>query len=245
MARRWTNWTATMLSVVLAVSVLGLQQVAVARDSEGVPDVVVRHAPVVYFHPDETLQPYPADTLLRALGPGPRRRRRYPDRYLRPGEDVGTRTLIGSAPAYYEYEPGHYIIYWFFYSLDRQGATGSFFDGDTVKEHDGDWEHVVVRLDANDEPTDIAYYQHDCEPGRVRMGQRARARRGTHPAVYSALGSHASYWGPRGRTEPIGADCPSVRFFPDDIRFDAVEQGECLGDVEGRGSRRCAVRGLV
>ncbi len=57
-------------------------------------------------------------------------------------------------PLYYDYEPGRYVIYWFFYSFSSR-------KGD---KHEGDWERLAVRLDDNDEARRAAYWQHFCDP---------------------------------------------------------------------------------
>jgi hypothetical protein len=99
---------------------------------------------------------------------------------------------------YYEFADGKYIVYWFFY-----GLNGRFWD-----EHEGDWEKVVVKLDDRNGATDVAYYQHYCDPeskdtlyGTTSMammrelGYLAADDQGnpTHPIVYSARYAHASY----------------------------------------------------
>ena len=45
-------------------------------------------------------------------------------------------TALDKDPAYFEFKSGRYVIYWFFYAYSGQGTT-----------HEGDWEHIVVRLD--------------------------------------------------------------------------------------------------
>jgi hypothetical protein len=101
------------------------------------------------------------------------------------------------APAYTEFEPKRYIIYWFFY--DFNGWTWRSNVGGTLKEyHEGDWEHIVVKLDDNNQATKVAYYQHYCDPettGNIYDWDDPKLGKvnGTHPKVYSAIGGHASY----------------------------------------------------
>jgi len=123
-------------------------------------------------------------------------------------DDILGGSPIGKAPSYYEYEPGRFIIYWFFYARNEQGPN----------RHDGDWEHIVVRLDPEDRATDVAYYQHECAPVLKRWAEVERD--GDHPVVYSALGSHASYWEPRSPSLPVNTDC----VLPD--IFDEAEQSD-------------------
>ena len=96
-------------------------------------------------------------------------------------------------PLYYEFSPGRFIIYWFFYG----------FNGRTLDEHEGDWEKIVVKLDAGNNATAVAYYQHYCEPTDLsttygafswqEMASRGYLAEGTHPIVFSARFAHASY----------------------------------------------------
>ena len=88
-------------------------------------------------------------------------------------------TATAPVAAYDEYVPNHYIIYWFFHGFDANS------------QHEGDWEHIAVRLDATNSATSVAYYQHNCSPQSVTWSSVVRS--GTHPIVYSGLGSHASF----------------------------------------------------
>jgi hypothetical protein len=76
------------------------------------------------------------------------------------------------------------VQYWFFYAYN-QGRV--FFN------HDADWEHVTVVVDSTGRPRGVAFAQHrNSSPGVVRDWSRLR-KRGDHPVVLSALGTHASY----------------------------------------------------
>jgi len=83
------------------------------------------------------------------------------------------------------------LEYWFFYPLDdwRTPPNAPVL----WHMHEGDWEQVSVGLDAAGRPVSIAASQHDL--GVTRTWARAR-KRGTHPVVYIALGSHANYLSP-------------------------------------------------
>ena len=101
--------------------------------------------------------------------------------------------VFAGAPVYYDAAPGLFITYWFFYGYS--GAVAK------IPVHEGDWEHITVVLNKNNEPQAVYYYQHFC-PRFVVERSDARWREifsGTHPIVYSARASHASYpWpGPR------------------------------------------------
>ena len=91
-------------------------------------------------------------------------------------------------PIYVEYKPRRYIVYWLFYNQNDARAPLGVFD-DT---HEGDWEHIVVRLNRSNEATAVAYYQHYCD-GEVHKLPSVELIEGTHPRVFVAKGSHASY----------------------------------------------------
>lgn len=112
--------------------------------------------------------------------------------------DVPTSAYEGddpsNAPVYYEYVAGRYIVYWFFYPYN------DFADGGIAGLHESDLEHIAVRLSDQGAMDRLAYWQHECGPV-----QKARPTKtdpwgddsgldGTHPIVYSGLGSHASLW---------------------------------------------------
>ena len=75
------------------------------------------------------------------------------------------------------------IQYWFFY-----------YDNHWLNHHEGDWEMIEVVLDANETPLLAAYSQHGV--GTRRLWEYVNKEGGTHPKVYYATGSHASYFRP-------------------------------------------------
>jgi hypothetical protein len=82
------------------------------------------------------------------------------------------------------------LQYWYFYYDNMYSYV--YPRSDFIwQAHEGDWETVNVVLTAAGEPLSVGYSQH-C------LGQRreweALTRRGTHPVVYVALGSHANYF---------------------------------------------------
>jgi hypothetical protein len=102
--------------------------------------------------------------------------------------DLGNRLRAGDASgrswrALYVFARGRYVVYWFLY-----GASG--LPGGEGLVHEGDWEHVALRLNARNRPTRIAFFVHG-EAVVCRFAAVAKSG-GTHPVVYSALGSHAS-----------------------------------------------------
>jgi hypothetical protein len=79
------------------------------------------------------------------------------------------------------------VEYWFFYAYDRwQAPTAA---GLLTQQHKADWEAVVVGL-ADDRPLFVAYSAH-C--GGTWTGWAKAEKRGLHPVVAVALGSHANY----------------------------------------------------
>ena len=100
------------------------------------------------------------------------------------------------------------LQYWFFWYFN-----------DWNNKHEGDWEGIQVVFDVGSveealavDPTSVGYAQHE-------GGERADwddpnfERRGTHPVVYSSVGSHASYFGSAlylGRSASEGFGCDST-----------------------------------
>lgn len=91
---------------------------------------------------------------------------------------------------------GRYRQYWLFYA-DNPQDRGIVRTG----RHAGDWEFIQVRLDARGQPQEVVVGQHS---GAERCGWEEVTRRGGHPVVWVANGSHASYLrrGLRDRTFP-------------------------------------------
>jgi hypothetical protein len=91
---------------------------------------------------------------------------------------------------------GTWLQYWLFYRAQDQDR-GIVRTG----RHAGDWEMVQVRLDRRGRPVQAVYAQHS---GAERCGWSAVRRRGSHPVIFVARGSHASYLraGVRDRTWP-------------------------------------------
>lgn len=93
------------------------------------------------------------------------------------------------------------LQYWFYYPYnDWAGGYGGFND------HEGDWEgfHVFFKLDGGNRPVEPPAYV--CYLGHHSRMTKAWdhpdvERVGTHPVVYVAAGSHASY--PQARQYPL------------------------------------------
>jgi hypothetical protein len=89
------------------------------------------------------------------------------------------------------------IQYWFFYAYNDFIAAFN---------HEGDWEHITVQLDANHNPTGVWYSQHHTQVWRDYY--QVTWYGGTHPQVWVADGSHASY--------PSQAECDNA--YPEGTR---------------------------
>lgn len=189
---------------------------AADRDGDGLDDdledaLLERFAPVVLLHPTEPVRPSSAEWLLAradlepAPGPGARVMQASilgalsslvvppaiedPTARIRPFHGA----LGGSAdPRDWEVyghalpapRGGVILQYWFFYP---------FNDAFWAFDHEGDWEHVTVRLDATLRPEGAYYARHlDSHPG-VWFAWSALSREGDHPVVLAGRGTHASY----------------------------------------------------
>lgn len=191
---------------------------AADRDLDGLDDaredaLLVRFAPVVLLAPGEPVRPASAEWLLSRAdletAPGP------PPRVLEasvlgalaalviPGtEEPGARLRLrpeaqaGSPDpadwtayghAYRAADGGVLLQYWFLYP---------FNDAFWAFDHDGDWEHVTVRLDASGRPAGAWLARHaDAQPGPWYAWSDLR-REGEHPVVLAGRGTHASYAAP-------------------------------------------------
>jgi hypothetical protein len=95
----------------------------------------------------------------------------------------------------------HWLQYWFFYYYNNKAFL-------YMGLHEGDWEMVQLRVGANGEPDVATYAQHAqgewCDWGDV---EKEDGPDGPVPVVYSARGSHASYFRPGTYTQaPIVPD---------------------------------------
>jgi hypothetical protein len=86
-------------------------------------------------------------------------------------------------------KPGFVVQYWFFYYFNQFNDV-----------HEGDWEGMQIAFDANTAsqalargPTEIALFQHGGGE-RADWGDARVEKEGTHPVVYPAAGSHATFF---------------------------------------------------
>lgn len=178
--------------------------------------------PDAYTHPpgcgDDDGRPIPADAHTRPYDLRGRPQELKPregwvldldDAARRPQANLrkdGPQTVLRDVPSYYQVyppladgSPEVRITYWFFYALSQPPGRPSLT---RYVMHEGDWERVSVLLRrgaARDDyvPVSVRFHTHD---GNRDVAWRAVRRwpagtaDATHPVVYSARGSHASYW---------------------------------------------------
>lgn len=125
--------------------------------------------------------------------------------------------------------PANYFIqYWFFYPYnDFKGVSG----------HEGDWEHVTVVVEKSREIAVSMYFSQHLG-GRLlpvnpspESGERVTFVDGTHPVVYSAIGSHACY--PRAGQWDVAFPFP-----PMDLPLEQALHDALLHDHTGDGGPR-------
>jgi hypothetical protein len=121
--------------------------------------------------------------------------------------DDGPQRVLRGVPTYYEVQPPLAdgtpevrITYWLFYGLSQPPGPSAVT---RFLVHEGDWERIGVLLRrgaTRDDyiPISVRYHAHDGNRDvawrAVRRTAAAGAADATHPLVYSARGSHASYW---------------------------------------------------
>jgi hypothetical protein len=110
--------------------------------------------------------------------------------------DFARLRALGKAPAltyaHIATEPGHpgfVVQYWFFYYFNQFNDV-----------HEGDWEGMQISFDAGDAaqalkdgPSQIALFQH-AGGERADWDDTKVQKSGTHPIVYPAAGSHATFY---------------------------------------------------
>jgi VPS62-like protein len=191
----------------------------VDRDHDGLDDdvedaLLQRYAPVVLLAPEEHALPASTDWLLAraevetapgrapprmmeasilgAVGalvaravPGidePGARLRLPRRAHTGSADPSVWTVYGHA---FRADGGGIVLqYWFFYA---------FNDAFWAFDHEGDWEHVSLRLDAAGHPLGAWYAQHTAAAPGEWLPWGMLAHDGDRPVVLAGRGTHASY----------------------------------------------------
>lgn len=112
-----------------------------------------------------------------------------------------------------------WLQYWFFYFYNDYNLIGRAFPAGL---HEGDWEAVQLRLDEAGETPDCAVYAaHKHASARnwsdvERVGQR--------PVVYTARGSHASYFKPGKHWTGVWFDHADGKGFSPDITLEPIDE---------------------
>lgn len=91
---------------------------------------------------------------------------------------------------------GGAYVYWFFYAGNNFTNNGV-----PINAHEGDWERVAVRINETGLAESVTFHAHNAPGCQQSIGDVEMD--GTHPVIYSASGSHASY--PKVGVYPAGA----------------------------------------
>lgn len=167
--------------------------------------VAVRFAPLVNLHPQDRFRPADAGAYFASATQLPDATLRVPDTWWNVrGESVDGG--VSHAPAYYriaQHQGRTYLQYYFFYGTNGcQGfmaGTGTIFtpgnrnfDWCSFAYHEADWEHITVKLAPDRGSIERVHFAAHGHHGRW-YGPEEMSFHGSHPVVYSALNSHASY----------------------------------------------------
>jgi hypothetical protein len=159
------------------------------------------YAPVLVLHPDERFHPETVDGYLAdadLVG------NHYDQRLCRSIDGPAALDCYTAADAAHvapatsysaSFESAGRVVleYWLFYPFDLYSVANP--PNEFWQDHEADWEAVAVVLDTtgtSPRPLLVAMSRH-CSG--ARRGWARVERRGTHPVVYVALGSHAGYYG--------------------------------------------------
>ena len=121
------------------------------------------------------------------------------DRIADPSHDyVAQAQALHDQPQYANRVYGHWatgtdgrlwLAYWFFYFYNDYNLIGPLIKAGL---HEGDWEMIQLRLDANGQEPDLAVYAQHKHAEQRPWNQVERL--GEQPVVYPARGSHACYF---------------------------------------------------
>ena len=102
--------------------------------------------------------------------------------YLDADEDTNDGDgLAGDENVYFRYQPQQQIDYWFFYGFSKTAKTAS---------HEGDWEHISVRLNESNAATHFAFFHHEW---KCKLRAEHTPRYQKRPWAYVARNSHGTY----------------------------------------------------
>ncbi len=86
-----------------------------------------------------------------------------------------------------------WLQYWCFYYYNDFQLAGPLI---SAGNHEGDWEMIQIRLDANEAPAQAVFAQHSSAESKPWSAVRKVAGSAARPLVYVARGSHAAYFTP-------------------------------------------------
>ncbi len=117
---------------------------------------------------------------------------------IRNGKTESSPSTYTGVPAYYQYIPKQYVAYWFFYPYNRYPIPEWLSPEvkwflEQFGEHEGDWEHIEIKLGSDDKAIEIYHSSHEGEQMPVPWASVRKVPGTEHPIIYSAKGSHASY----------------------------------------------------
>jgi hypothetical protein len=176
--------------------VLGRQGVFL-RDSRG---KVVKRAPTsgdLWRNPVGYYLDFPGDPI----NPGCGYEKQF--RNWNDGRKPSVYAHIATDPSH----PGKLVVqYWFYYTFN-----------DFTDKHESDWEMAQLDFNASDASQALAKGPYELDLSQHAGGERSAwtdskiEKRGTHPVIYDATGSHANYFGSglylgRGAREGFGCD---------------------------------------
>lgn len=200
-----------LLALAGLLACLGVR--AADGDADGIDDdvedaLLARYAPVVLLHPTEPALPASTDWLIARAelepAPGPRPRVLAASvlgllAWPKPVEDPAARLHPRRADRAGSRDPADWVVYGHAFPADGGGVVlqywffYAFNDAYGVFDHEGDWEHVSVKLGPSLRPEGAWYARHyDSHPG-VWFDWGTLSREGDHPVVLSGRGTHASY----------------------------------------------------
>jgi hypothetical protein len=149
-----------------------------------------------------------------------------PGNALEPGctYEKWARTLDASPSIYGRVtkDDGHLVVqYWFYWVYNQWNDL-----------HESDWEGIQLQFDTDDiaeametMPSRYAYAQHEGAEYADRGDDKVKFVDGTHPVVYAAQGSHASYFSSTrwfGKSGATGFGCDDTRSPIDRLRPEVV-----------------------
>lgn len=206
---------------VAAIAVAAAARSPAAPPSPSLNELLGTYSPILVMHPAERFRPAAVDGYLldsdlerkdaatgiwtkidEPLPVGPTGADlRLNQRLCNASEGIAAIPCYAAAAAAHKEIPRHVygaafrrgnliaLQYWIFYPYDAYSPTVPA--GQIWQVHEGDWESVSVILDKQATPLWLGLSRHS---EGARRAWAAAPKRGTHPLVYVALGSHANYF---------------------------------------------------